>query len=36
MKRTLGQIDCFNPRLSLFGGADCNWECERVITKREG
>ncbi len=34
-RRTLKQIDCFNPKLTEFGGTDCNWGCERVITKRE-
>ena len=34
-RRTLKQIDCFNPKLTEFGGTDCNWGCERVISKRE-
>ncbi len=34
-RRTLKQIDCFNPKLTEFGGTDCNWGCERVIAKRE-
>jgi hypothetical protein len=34
-KRTLKQIDCHNPKLTEFGGADCNWVCEKVIAKRE-
>lgn len=36
LKRSLKQIDCSNPQLVLFGGADCEWDCEAVITKREG
>ena len=35
-RRTLKQIDCYNPRLTEFGGIDCNWSCERMIAKREG
>jgi hypothetical protein len=35
LKRTLKQIDCHHPQLTLFGGTDCNWECEGVIGKRE-
>jgi hypothetical protein len=35
LKRTLRQIDCSNPQLTLFGGADCDWRCEGVIVKRE-
>jgi hypothetical protein len=35
LKRTLKQIDCYNPQLTVFGGADCNWGCEEVIVKRE-
>jgi hypothetical protein len=35
LKRTLRQIDCYNPQLTLLGGADCNWGCEGVIGKRE-
>jgi hypothetical protein len=34
--RSLKQIDCFHPELMRFGGSDCNWECEKVIAKREG
>jgi hypothetical protein len=34
-KKTLKQIDCHNPKLTEFGGADCNWVCEKVIAKRE-
>ena len=34
-RRTLKQIDCYNPKLTEFGGIDCNWGCERVIAKRE-
>jgi hypothetical protein len=34
LKRTLRQIDCFNPKLAKFGGADCDWRCEEVIGKR--
>ena len=36
LKRTLKQIDCYNPQLTQFGGADCNWGCEAVMVKREG
>ena len=35
LKRSLKQMDCQNPMLSVFGGEDCNWKCEGVITKRE-
>jgi len=35
LKRSLKQMDCQNPGLRLFGGEDCNWKCEGVITKRE-
>jgi hypothetical protein len=35
LKRVLKQIDCHSPELTLFGGADCDWKCEGVITKRE-
>jgi hypothetical protein len=35
LERSLKQIDCQNPELTAFGGADCNWKCEGVITKRE-
>ena len=35
LKRTLSQIDCHNPQLTVFGGVDCNWKCEGVIVKRE-
>ena len=34
-KRILKQIDCRNPKLTEFGGTGCNWNCERVIAKRE-
>jgi hypothetical protein len=33
LQRTLTLIDCHNPRLSEFGGADCNWACEKAIAK---
>jgi len=35
LKRTLKQIDCCHPKLGIFGGTDCNWECKGVISKRE-
>ena len=35
LKRTLRQIDCFHPKLTEFGGADCDWFCEGVIVKGE-
>ena len=35
LRRTLRLIDCHNPRLTEFGGTDCDWGCERVIAKRE-
>jgi len=35
LKRTLKQIDCYNPELTEFGGANCKWGCEGVIGKRE-
>ena len=34
-RKTLKQIDCHHPRMAGFGGIDCNWGCERIITKRE-
>ena len=34
-RRSLKQIDCRNPKLTGFGGTDCNWSCEKVIVKRE-
>jgi len=34
-RRSLKQIDCRNPKLTEFGGPDCNWSCEKVIVKRE-
>jgi hypothetical protein len=33
LQRTLTLIDCHNPRLSEFGGSDCNWTCEKAIAK---
>ena len=33
LQRTLTLIDCHNPRLSEFGGADCNWACKKTIAK---
>jgi len=33
LKKTLKQIDCHNPKLTEFGGADCNWVCKRAIAK---
>lgn len=35
LERHLKQIDCHNPELTRFGAADCRWECERTIRKRE-
>ena len=35
LKKTLKQIDCDNPKLTEFGGADCNWACRKVIAKEE-
>jgi hypothetical protein len=35
LKRGLRQIDCHHPQLTQFGGADCQWGCERVIEKIE-
>jgi hypothetical protein len=35
LKRSLRQIDCHHPPLTIFGGRDCEWGCERVIGKRE-
>jgi hypothetical protein len=34
-KRTLRQVDCHHPGLTEFGGRDCNWDCERIISKRD-
>lgn len=33
LKKTLKQIDCHNPKLTEFGGADCNWGCKKAIAK---
>ena len=35
LKRRLKQIDCHNPDLPVFGGAECHWGCEVIISKRE-
>jgi len=35
LKRTLKQIDCYDPQLAQFGGVDCSWGCEGVMVKRE-
>lgn len=35
LKKTLKQIDCYNPRLTEFGGTDCSWTCEKAIAKEE-
>ena len=35
LKKTLRQIDCHNPRLTEFGGTDCNWVCQKAIAKEE-
>ena len=35
LSRSLRQVDCHDPRLTQFGGADCERGCERVIAKRE-
>jgi len=35
LKKTLKQIDCHNPKLTEFGGADCNWAWRRIIAKEE-
>ncbi len=35
LSRRLRQIDCHDPQLTRFGGADCERGCERVIAKRE-
>ena len=34
-KKTLKQIDCYNPRLTEFGGTDCSWACEKAMAKEE-
>jgi hypothetical protein len=34
-KKTLRKIDCHNPKLTEFGGADCNWACKKAIAKEE-
>ena len=33
LKRTLRQIDCHNPNLPEFGGANCNWAWKKAIAK---
>ena len=35
LERSLRQIDCHHPRLTQFGGEDCEWGCEGVIGRRE-
>jgi len=35
LKRTLRQIDCHHPPLTVLGGWGCEWGCEAVIGKRE-
>jgi len=35
LKKTLNQTDCHNPKLTEFGGADCDWACRKVIAKEE-
>jgi hypothetical protein len=35
VKKSLRQIDCHDPQLAQFGGADCGWGCERIIGKGE-
>jgi hypothetical protein len=34
-RKTLRKIDCHNPKLSEFGGADCNWACKKATAKEE-
>jgi hypothetical protein len=35
LKRTLKQIDCHNPKLTEFGGPDCNWACAKALATEE-
>lgn len=35
LSRTLKEIDCHHPRLTVFGGGDCGWPCEKLIVQRE-
>ncbi len=35
LKKTLKQIDCYNPRLTEFGRTDCSWACEKAIATEE-
>jgi hypothetical protein len=35
LKKTLKQIDCHNPKLTEFGGADCSWVCQKAIAKEK-
>jgi hypothetical protein len=35
LKRSLRQIDCHHPPLTILGERDCEWGCEKVIGKRE-
>ena len=35
LKKTLKQIDCYHPKLTELGGADCNWACKKAIAKEE-
>ena len=34
-RRTLKLMDCHHPKLTEFGGIDCKWGCEGIMTKRE-
>jgi len=35
LKKILHQIDCHHSKLTKLGGLDCDWECERILVKRE-
>jgi hypothetical protein len=35
LKKSLRQIDCHHSKLTKFGGLGCDWECERIISKKE-
>ncbi len=35
LKRSLRQIDCHHPPLTIIGGHDCEWGCQKVLGKGE-
>jgi len=35
LRKTLKQMDCRNPRLTEWGGRDCNWACQKALAGEE-